>query len=38
MLDEMTAALPADLTERVLEVIGAPARPGPLRHLHLPSA
>ena len=24
MLDEMTAALPADLTERVLEVIGAP--------------
>ena len=22
MLDEMTAALPADLTERVLEVIG----------------
>ena len=38
MLDEMTAALPANLTERVLEVIGAPARRRPLRHLHLAPA
>ena len=38
MLDEMTAALPADLTERVLEVIAGPARLGPLHHLHLAPA
>ena len=36
MLDEMTAALPANLTERVLEVVGATARRRPLHHLHLP--
>ena len=38
LLDEMTAALPADLTERVLEVIGGAARLRPLHHLHLPPA
>ena len=36
MLDEMTAALPADLTERVLEVIGRQRGTRPLGHLHLP--
>ncbi len=36
MLDEMTAALPANLTERVLEVIGRQRGGEQLRHLHLP--
>ena len=35
MLDEMTAALPANLTERVLEVDRAASRRRPVRHLHL---
>ena len=38
MLDEMTAALPADLTERVLARHRQPARVRPLHHLHLPPA
>ena len=38
MLDEMTAALPADLTERVLEVIGDSAVSDRSRHLHLAPA
>ena len=37
MLDEMTAALPANLTERVLSVIGAPEGRRSVHHLHLPS-
>ena len=36
MLDEMTAALPANLTERVLEVIGRQRGGERSRHLHLP--
>ncbi len=35
MLDEMTAALPANLTERVLEVVGTPPRRLAVDHLHL---
>ena len=36
LLDEMTAALPADLTERVLDVVGKVREIGPVGHLHLP--
>ena len=36
MLDEMTAALPANLTERVLEVVGRQRGGDALGHLHLP--
>ena len=36
LLDEMTAALPADLTARVLEVVAQPPRDLALGHLHLP--
>ena len=35
LLDEMTAALPTDLVERVLTVVREQADCGPLRHLHL---
>ena len=35
LLDEMTAALPADLAERVLDVVGR-RRDRPVGHLHLP--
>ena len=38
LLDEMTAALPADLTERVLEVFASTPGLWPLRSIHLPSA
>ena len=37
LLDEMTAALPADLTARVLEVVARQPRDVALGHLHLPS-
>ena len=37
LLDEMTAALPADLTERVMDVVGG-SEAAPLRDLHLASA
>ena len=36
MLDEMTAALPANLTERVLEVVGRRRGGDRVGHLHLP--
>ena len=36
MLDEMTAALPANLTERVLEVVGRKRGGDRFRHIHLP--
>ena len=36
LLDEMTAALPADLTERVLEVVGRQRGDGAVGDLHLP--
>ena len=38
LLDEMTAALPANLAERVLDVVRRQAQGGPVRHLHLAPA